>query len=467
MESQAYFSGIREQIIQHLNLAKDRVLVAVAWLTDRALFDALVACQRRKVQVSLAVLDDRINRKSSIAWERLTALGGDLYWIPDGTNRAGSLHHKFCLIDEDTVINGSFNWTNRASNADENIVIIQGDAEFAEQFKQAFGRLLDKHGHELPPAEIDKTKLLRRLEVIGQLLELEDFEDIPAQASKLENANNLPEIAEIIALLHGEKWGDAKAKIIEVRVRGLAIALYEDPRVVEWRWQARMMEAQVLTMEAELADMLRRIHLFDHQQEQAIGDLIREYLDVKRRLSHARYKKSGGKTERDDAKAADETYEEYEQARAEIAREPAPHHLNPEEQMDLKTLYRKLAKRCHPDHAEEADKAWATEMFKELNAANRNNDLDAMRRLQSQIEGGSRAVTQAEMPSRADALQALIAKLQSTIDQLMRETAAIVRSATWQALSREADWSAWFERKAAQIQEEIVSLQSQLNELSI
>ena len=79
METQAYFSGIREKIIEQLGAATDTVLVAVAWLTDRALFDALVACQRRGVAVSLAVLDDRLNRKSSIAWERLTAVGGRLF----------------------------------------------------------------------------------------------------------------------------------------------------------------------------------------------------------------------------------------------------------------------------------------------------------------------------------------------------------------------------------------------------
>ena len=88
METQAYFSGIRDKIIQRLDAANENVLVAVAWLTDRALFEALVSCQRRGITVSLAVLDDRINRQSSIAWERLTALGGRLCWIPEGTARA-------------------------------------------------------------------------------------------------------------------------------------------------------------------------------------------------------------------------------------------------------------------------------------------------------------------------------------------------------------------------------------------
>jgi len=34
MESQAFFTGIREKIIEHLQAATDSVLVAVAWLTQ-------------------------------------------------------------------------------------------------------------------------------------------------------------------------------------------------------------------------------------------------------------------------------------------------------------------------------------------------------------------------------------------------------------------------------------------------
>ena len=49
-------------------------------MTDRALFDALVDCQRRDVAVSLAVLDDRFNRSSTIAGELLTAPGATYCW---------------------------------------------------------------------------------------------------------------------------------------------------------------------------------------------------------------------------------------------------------------------------------------------------------------------------------------------------------------------------------------------------
>lgn len=461
MESQAYFTGIRAKIIEHLLAATNSVMVAVAWLTDRELFDELVACQRRGVPVSLAVLDVPINRKSSIAWERLTALGGKLCWIPE--SRAGSLHHKFCLIDGDTVINGSFNWTNRASNADENIIVMQGDLELAAQFLEAFNGLLGKHGHAVEPLPIDRAKLMTRLAVIARLLELEDHEDIPAQAKKMAHAKSLPEVAELLDLLSLHLWIDAQARVKDILGRGLAIVAYIDPRIEEWRWQARVMERQVMALEAELADMQRQIHLFDHQQDQAIGELIREYLDVKRRALHAQHKRTKQVDSREAAKDADETYERYEKARAAQANEPKPQQLDMAQQADLKALYRKLAQRCHPDRMKDGDKDWATAVFKDLQAAYQMNDLATMQRLQSQIERGPGSDQEFQIPDQADLLQVLISGLQRTIASLSQHLAAIVQSATWQTLSQEPDWSDWFARKGEQLREEIQRYQAELD----
>jgi hypothetical protein len=395
----------------------------------------------------------------------LTALGGKLCWIPE--SRAGSQHHKFCLIDNDTVINGSFNWTNRASNADENIIVMQGDPDLAAQFQQAFISLLGKHGHEVEPSPIDRAKLMTRLAVIGKLLELEEYDDIATQAKKMEHAKTLPEISALLSLLDKQGWQGALVAVRDILARGLAIAVYRDPRIGEWRWQARVMENQVMALEAELADMQRRIHLFDHQQEQAIGELIRDYLDVKRRVLRALHKHTGKTDDQQQAQAADDTYEAYEEARAAQAKEPKPEQLDAQQQADLKALYRKLAQRCHPDRMEDVDKAWATGVFTDLQVAYQMNDLTTMQRLNSLIERGPRADQDFHIPNQADQLQTLIAGLQGTLAGLSQQLAAMAQSATWQTLSKEPDWGTWFERKAVQLREEIRRYQAELDNSDI
>lgn len=460
METQAYFSGIRDAIVQRLDAAKENVLVAVAWLTDRTLFEALVSCQRRGITVSLAVLDDRINRQSSIAWERLTALGGRLCWIPEGTARAGSLHHKFCLIDNDTVINGSFNWTYRASSADENIIVIQGDSDFAEQFHRAFMHLLDKHGHDTGPVVIDRAKLMARLSVIAKLLELEDFDDLAAQVNKLDHAKSLNEIAELILQLKQKDWLAALSQVKELLARGLVVTVYQDPQVEEFRWQVRLFGIQVLALEAELADMQRQIHLFDYQQEQAIGDLIRRYLDAKRRYLKNLHRQTDDAETLQEAEAAEDTYRQYEEARQARADEPEPIQLDQQQQAELKQLYRKLAMQCHPDRVKDEDKARAKALFQQVQAAYQNNDLAGLQMLKQQIEQGLSVAEAAYLPDHANRLQQRLAELQKIMAHLTQQLAAIGKSATWQTLSTQTDWNVWFAQQATQLETEIERYQT-------
>lgn len=448
METEAHFTGIREVIIQKLSAAKSSVLVAVAWLTDRGLFDALIDCQRRKVSVSLALLDDGNNRRTNIAWERLTAAGGSLYWIPEGTSRAGSLHHKFCLIDNDTVINGSFNWTNRASTADENIVIIQGDPEFAAQFQVAFHKLLDKHGHDAPPIPIDRAKLLSRLAVIAKLLDLEDFEDIAAQVPKLEHAKTLADINEVIVLLRSKSWEDAKRVVQSVIDRGFAVTLFVDPAVVELRLQVRLAEVQVAVLEGELADVQRRIRLFDHEQETAIGDVIRAYLDAKRRYLKLKEAANPSKESEEASANADATYRQYEEARAARAEEEKPSELSETEQQELKMLYRKLAMQCHPDRVTEEDKLRAKDYFQQLQAAYQQNDLGAVYRLKHQMEAGLELLQDDHGQELAEALERRLKELRSVLASVSKSIGVLTNSSTWKTLSTETDWRSWFAGQA-------------------
>lgn len=465
METQAYFSNIRERIVELLGQARHRVIVAVAWLTDRELFDALIAAQRRGVDVALAVLDDRINRKSSIAWERLTAVGGKHYWIPQGTNRAGSLHHKFCLIDDETVINGSFNWTNRASNADENIVVIQGDPEFAQEFLAAFEQLLDKHGHEAPPQDIDRAKLLDRLALIAKLIDLGDYEDVPDQAKKIAVANSISEIAEIGNLLNQKDWVKSKAAITALIARGLAIAVYEDPHIPEWKWQVRVLEAQVLALQDELAEVERRMHLFDHQQNQAIGHLISEYLDLRRKVLFARQKNKPEAIDQSEATAAENMFKAYERARVEQSNSTQPKQLSAKEQDDLKSLYRKLAQRCHPDRFDDEDKAWATEMFKQLGSAHQNNDIETMRELKEAIERGPGSGHSASTLDTSEKLKARLARLQASIAELSTKLSQAINTSVWQVISQAPDLDGWLKEKAESLRQEIRAFREELETL--
>jgi phosphatidylserine/phosphatidylglycerophosphate/cardiolipin synthase-like enzyme len=273
MDVQAHFSDIRDAIRQALDDAGSDITAAIAWLTDRELGEALIRAARRGCRVRLALLQDAINRREVSLTERLQAAGCRLYWIPDA-GTSSSLHHKFCVIDHDDVITGSYNWTRRASRADENIVVVRGDHALATGYLDAFDTLLDKYGHADGAAPIDSQQLLRRLRVIHNLLLLDDHASVTGQLDHLQAARRQPAIAELIERLHRQDWPGALQLLDDLLAQGTALIVHQDPEITTLRLELRTLEAEVVALSSEQADLEQQINAFALRQHHALGEVL-------------------------------------------------------------------------------------------------------------------------------------------------------------------------------------------------
>ena len=138
-EHQAYFTpgnGCIEQIMRQLNNARSRLDVCVFTISDNRLSEVILDAHQRAVQVR--IITD--NHKQHDA-------GSDVEWllkqgIPirfDST--PDHMHHKFCIVDGLTLINGSFNWTRSASERNQENIVISRDNRLISQFQQQFDTL--------------------------------------------------------------------------------------------------------------------------------------------------------------------------------------------------------------------------------------------------------------------------------------------------------------------------------------
>lgn len=59
-------------------------------------------------------------------------------------NEKKTMHNKYCIIDNQRVIDGSYNWSYNAQFNEEHIVIIHS-SEVAKMFKGNFDRLYKKY----------------------------------------------------------------------------------------------------------------------------------------------------------------------------------------------------------------------------------------------------------------------------------------------------------------------------------
>ena len=115
MELKAHFSNIHQVIIDHLEHSQSEIVAAIAWFTDRDIFEVLCKKARTGVKVSVALIGDEINQgPGGLNLHRLSNLGGQVIFPPPGSRNERAMHHKFCVIDRATVITGSYNWSHKA-----------------------------------------------------------------------------------------------------------------------------------------------------------------------------------------------------------------------------------------------------------------------------------------------------------------------------------------------------------------
>ena len=117
-----------------LDKAKVSIRVAMAWFTNEKIKDKLIEKKNEGIDIDIIVYNDNVNKKHGV----------DLSEIPHTLikgSRGGIMHNKFCVIDNQVVLQGSYNWTNSAETKNDESVTILKDPERATQFSVQFNKL--------------------------------------------------------------------------------------------------------------------------------------------------------------------------------------------------------------------------------------------------------------------------------------------------------------------------------------
>jgi phosphatidylserine/phosphatidylglycerophosphate/cardiolipin synthase-like enzyme len=129
-----YFSprgGCTDAIVKELGKAKDTVFVQAYSFTSDPIAQALVDAKKRGVTVSV-ILDK--SQQSEPHGEANFLSHADIRTLVDGAEAIN--HNKVMIIDNETVITGSFNFTVAAEDKNaENLLIIQ-DKTLAQRYKE-------------------------------------------------------------------------------------------------------------------------------------------------------------------------------------------------------------------------------------------------------------------------------------------------------------------------------------------
>jgi hypothetical protein len=447
METTAFFDGIAEEISKRLGAAEHEITAAVAWFTDSDLFEILCRKAGLGCRVRCAMLDDPINlAPGKLNFQRLKDIGGEVFLIPCGSGPGKIMHNKFCVIDANTVIMGSYNWTKRAQGNDENIVVLSDAASLAADYLDAFDKLLDKY--TLGDQVIDPARIRRRLEIVRNLLLLGERETLADQIDKLQKAAGALDLDPLLAAVSSRNGDAATVWIDNYLQRATALVRSEDHDISLLRLKLSALEIQITALEAEKVELERLINAFVTRSTLEIGDLLTRYLKLradKLRRQPAKDPESAEATA--EAERARTEYEDYRAASEETRRAPKLRPISPGDIQLQKRLYREASQKCHPDKVTPSDRDRATELFTQLNAAYKLNDLATVRAIHAAVREGTLFVDRAKMLTQAEALGHEIARLQPSLDRLQDEIHQLLRSDAYLTLRGIDNWDDYFEEQ--------------------
>lgn len=130
------FENIHQQIVTELRGAKYMIWIAMAWFTDPDLYKELLLKKEQGLSIAIVLDDNPKNRNANF---NISATF-PTYWVTIRSLYPNLMHDKFCVIDLQTVIHGTFNWT-LAANYNKETISIDRNRATAEKFADEFLKL--------------------------------------------------------------------------------------------------------------------------------------------------------------------------------------------------------------------------------------------------------------------------------------------------------------------------------------
>jgi len=284
------------------------------------------------------------------------------------------------------------------------------------------------------------------------------------------------------------------------------VVAYEDPEVKVCKQELKALEEKIQDLDALKNEQLGTIEEFNTQYSLSVGDLIEKMLKRKEEIlavkiakllekfeqEKERYEEAKSKTQKlkvelealeecddaydkvyeawevakeaeevqrkkvmeakealendEDFKAHEEIKQEHEESSCghKKALEQKRFTLKDEEKKELKLLFRKSARLCHPDIVTKELQDKAHEITAQLNEAYAQNDLSRVKKILDMLENGVYFDAASDKLQDVEKLKYKIVHLTELFDDISQELEDIKDDETYKTIEEIEDWDAYF-----------------------
>jgi mitochondrial cardiolipin hydrolase len=137
--SSAFFSpgeSCRKAIMDTIGKATSHLKICVFTISDDSIVNAILMALRRGVRIDIITDNDKsFDQGSDVA--RLSKAGV----MVRTDNTPAHMHHKFMIVDNRFLLNGSYNWTQSAARVNQENIIVTSEELLVKAFTNEFDRL--------------------------------------------------------------------------------------------------------------------------------------------------------------------------------------------------------------------------------------------------------------------------------------------------------------------------------------
>ena len=155
---ECYFDDIEEVVLRNIISARTSIYACMAWFTNFNIYKAIRHKLDEGIKVVLLTNNDLINNGGyCLNFNELIDKGLELYLA----DYPELIHHKFCIVDEQLLMTGSYNWTFFSENINrENLIVIKDDQDAISSYMDEFFMLIEIYEavEEMPESVPEKPE---------------------------------------------------------------------------------------------------------------------------------------------------------------------------------------------------------------------------------------------------------------------------------------------------------------------
>ena len=367
--------------------------------------------------------------------------GAEIIWI-DETFREKLIDYKFGVIDTAIVLTGNYSWKDKNIQKEETLYITESVSTLASGFEFEFEYLsiLNQLSKNEAKPNNPIALLLKKLEVIKALLKIGDSEFIHLRLADLENFKADKNVGKIYTTLEQKSFEEALEMIIEFTTYHDILRACNEPPIDKLRREIQLLEEEIAAASNEFNEIQKTLHKFSKQHSEILGDLLQQILFQTKIKAEIEAKQDEEKQE--EYQEAKKDHEEYTRS-YELSKKQKLKKLTPQEQKELKKLYRQNSLKCHPDRVIDEFHDQAEEIFVELNEAYKANDLEKVREIADQLKDGI-MLSKSEGITELKKLESTVKNLSQKYQAWMDKIEALQKMPTYKTIDNIENWETYF-----------------------